>query len=203
MMRSAASWTTASGPLQDDFAAHTVPDSQLDLVFREFRDPVGVHGAGIVLGLEWTGNIQELCFPQERGVVLQFCQVEERSGQQSPELLPPAACPVRRHGHQGLDQLPVRAGVVGGEAAQPALAHPGETGFDVTDLDRAHPEQSRRFPGGEAGGVAESAQLGSQAQLTCCGLPPQSHRLLLPSTRHTCAHCSWADYAIGLLDMNN
>jgi hypothetical protein len=70
-------------------------------------------------------------------VVLQLGEIEEWCGQQASVLLPPAACPVGRHGDQGADEGFVGTHVVGCEAAQPLLAHACEAGFDVGDLGGA------------------------------------------------------------------
>ena len=161
-MRSAASWTIPSyrvggGAFEDQFALHTVSDAQLGFDGGEFRHSVREDRASVVLGLEEARNMQELGFPEKRGVVFQFGEVEKGCGQQAAVLLPPSVRPVGRHGDQGVHERLVRAGVLGRKAARPLLADPRETRLDLADLGWVHLEQGRRLARREPCRLAESA----------------------------------------------
>ena len=90
---------------------------QRKLRFWKLGDPVGENSASVVHRLERAWDVEDLGFPQERSVILQFRQIEERRGEHGPVLLPPAPCSVRRHRHQRVYELLVRAGVVRGQPA--------------------------------------------------------------------------------------
>src|SRR5690606_1640741 len=109
--------------------------------------------------------------------------IQERRGQVTPVLLPPALGPVGGHHGQGRDELRVRAGVVGRETAYPLLTHAGGSGLDLTALHPVHPEQRSRLDGREACRFAEPAQLDPEAHLACGWFTPEDHQPLPVPTR--------------------
>ncbi|GAA2270651.1 hypothetical protein GCM10010145_01380 [Streptomyces ruber] len=122
---------------------------------------------------------QELDIESVRGVVLQLGQVQERGGQQTAVLLPPAACSIAGHRHQCIDQLAVRAGVVSCELPYALFAHARHAGFDLTHLGRIRSEQRCGLTSLESCGLAQFPWLSAQAFLSCGGLLPARHGVLL------------------------
>src|SRR5690606_3538481 len=163
--------------------SHAVADAQLQFFGRKFRHPGGEDRPRVVLRLEQAGDVEDGHLPQERGVVIQFSEIQERRGQVTPVLLPPALGAVGGHHGQGRDELRVRAGVVGRETAYPLLTHAGGSGLDLTGLHPVHPEQRSRLDGGEACRFAEPAQLDPEAHLTCGWFTPEDHQPLPVPTR--------------------
>ncbi len=93
----------------------------------------------------------------------------------------PILRPVRSHGHQGVDELFVRTGVMRCQTAQALLAHTRECGLDMRDLGRGHTEQRGCLPGVDARRLTKPAQFRGQSHLARRGLAPLHHRLALPA----------------------
>lgn len=99
-------------PLDDRPSAHAVFDPGRKLALGQFGTHVTEDGPRVVGGLEQTRNVGDDHLAQERRMVLRLGHIEVHLGQDSSVIVPPAACPVGRHRHEGIDQLLIRAGTV-------------------------------------------------------------------------------------------